>query len=135
MDVNIADYDKRTAWHLAASQSHVEVVEFLINHHADVNVCDRMGFSGWSGWCGWARACVECRPAQDRATPLEGITPVCPAESIGDIHDPTDIVSAVHELGRKGRLQSDKHSNFKMAHDLLRSERLCQLPTRQNVAE
>ena len=45
MDVNIADYDKRTAWHLAASQGHVEVVEFLINHHADVNVCDRMGFS------------------------------------------------------------------------------------------
>ena len=30
---------------MAFSQGHVEIVEFLINHQAEVNVCDRMGFS------------------------------------------------------------------------------------------
>jgi len=45
VDVNIADYDKRTALHLASSQGHVDLVSFLISHHADVNACDRMGFS------------------------------------------------------------------------------------------
>ena len=45
VDVNIGDYDKRTALHLAASQGHVDIVSFLIAHKAEVNVCDRLGFS------------------------------------------------------------------------------------------
>ena len=45
VDVNIADYDNRTALHLAASEGHVDIVSFLIAHQADVNACDRMGFS------------------------------------------------------------------------------------------
>ncbi len=45
VDVNIADYDKRTALHLAASQGHIQIVQFLINNQAEVNACDRMGFS------------------------------------------------------------------------------------------
>lgn len=34
-----------TALHLAASKGYVELVEFLLEHRADVNVTDRMGFS------------------------------------------------------------------------------------------
>jgi ankyrin repeat protein len=39
------DYDKRTALHLACCQGHVELVDFLLDVSAEVNCCDRMGFS------------------------------------------------------------------------------------------
>jgi hypothetical protein len=39
------DYDKRTALHLASSQGHLNIVEFLLGKGADVNCVDRMGFS------------------------------------------------------------------------------------------
>jgi hypothetical protein len=39
------DYDKRTALHLASSQGHLSIVEFLLEKGADVNCVDRMGFS------------------------------------------------------------------------------------------
>jgi len=45
VNVNTPDYDNRTALHLAASKGYVELVEFLLEHRADVNVTDRMGFS------------------------------------------------------------------------------------------
>lgn len=41
--VNASDYDGRTALHLAASDGHVPVVEFLLHHGADVNPVDRWG--------------------------------------------------------------------------------------------
>ena len=34
-----------TALHLAASEGHVELVKFLLERQADVNITDRMGFS------------------------------------------------------------------------------------------
>jgi ankyrin repeat protein len=37
IDVNDADYDKRTALHLAASEGHRDVCEFLLEQGADVN--------------------------------------------------------------------------------------------------
>ena len=40
-----ADYDKRTALHLASSEGHLDIVAFLIKNHAEVNCTDRMGFS------------------------------------------------------------------------------------------
>lgn len=40
---NVADYDKRTPLHLAASEGHVECVQLLLSHWADVNALDRMG--------------------------------------------------------------------------------------------
>ena len=43
--VNTADYDKRTALHLASSEGHVDVVECLLALNANVNATDRMGFS------------------------------------------------------------------------------------------
>ena len=45
VDVNISDYDKRTALHLASSQGHLQVVEYLLERQADVNSTDRLGFS------------------------------------------------------------------------------------------
>jgi len=41
----LQDYDKRTALHLASSQGHIKIVEFLISKGAEVNCTDRMGFS------------------------------------------------------------------------------------------
>lgn len=41
----LQDYDKRTALHLASSQGHLNIVEFLLDKGADVNCVDRMGFS------------------------------------------------------------------------------------------
>jgi len=45
VDVDMGDYDKRTALHLASSEGHVDVVECLLGRGASVNVTDRMGFS------------------------------------------------------------------------------------------
>lgn len=40
---NVSDYDKRTPLHLAASEGHLECVQLLLSHWADVNAVDRMG--------------------------------------------------------------------------------------------
>ena len=43
IDPNLGDYDGRRAMHLAASEGHVKVIEYLLSRHAEVNVIDRMG--------------------------------------------------------------------------------------------
>jgi len=43
MPVDAADYDGRTALHLAASEGHVAVVNFLLENKADPNPIDRNG--------------------------------------------------------------------------------------------
>jgi len=43
INLNEADYDKRTALHLAAGEGQSEIVELLCNAGADVNVQDRWG--------------------------------------------------------------------------------------------
>eukprot|EP01018_Ginkgo_biloba_P034416 Gb_14430 [translate_table: standard] len=40
---NFADYDKRTALHLAACEGRTEIVKILLEHEADVNCTDRWG--------------------------------------------------------------------------------------------
>ena len=42
--INMADYDKRTALHLASSEGHESVVRFLLDEGNDVNCKDR-----WKG--------------------------------------------------------------------------------------
>ena len=44
VDINAGDYDKRTALHVAASQGHAHVVEFLCLKGANVNIEDKMGY-------------------------------------------------------------------------------------------
>lgn len=41
VDINVADYDKRTALHLACSEGRNNIVAFLIESKADLNVKDR----------------------------------------------------------------------------------------------
>ena len=43
VDINKGDYDHRTALHLAASEGHIDVVQFLCKRGANVNVEDRWG--------------------------------------------------------------------------------------------
>jgi hypothetical protein len=43
VDINKGDYDKRTPLHLASSEGHYDVVEYLCKHGANVNVADRWG--------------------------------------------------------------------------------------------
>ena len=42
-DINKGDYDKRTSLHLASSEGHYDIVDYLCKHGADVNVEDRWG--------------------------------------------------------------------------------------------
>jgi len=42
LDLNISDYDGRTALHIACSEGHTEVVKFLMKHGANPTIKDRM---------------------------------------------------------------------------------------------
>ncbi|XP_064600543.1 L-asparaginase-like [Liolophura sinensis] len=43
INISAADYDKRTALHVAASEGHIRVVQYLLHHGASVHVRDREG--------------------------------------------------------------------------------------------
>ena len=43
VEPNLADYDKRTALHLASSEGCTEIVDLLLEKGADVNSIDRWG--------------------------------------------------------------------------------------------
>ena len=43
IDVNITDYDERSALHLASAEGHLNVVKFLMDNEADINAKDRWG--------------------------------------------------------------------------------------------
>lgn len=43
VDINTTDYDGRSALHLAAESEHTEIIEYLVNNGADMNLKDRWG--------------------------------------------------------------------------------------------
>eukprot|EP00943_MAST-04B_sp_MAST-4B-sp1_P004130 g4130.t1 len=43
VDINVADYDKRTALHIAAACANLELLTFLLDNHADKTLIDRFG--------------------------------------------------------------------------------------------
>lgn len=64
LSVDAADFDDRTALHLAACEGHVDVVQFLIDKRADVNCVDR-----------WASTTSSMRVATQKAIPEYEIIP------------------------------------------------------------
>ena len=48
IDLNTADYDRRTALHLACVEGHIETVEFLLNNGCDPMMKDRWGHTAIS---------------------------------------------------------------------------------------
>ncbi|KAJ8623886.1 hypothetical protein MRB53_032416 [Persea americana] len=66
---NLADYEKRTALHLASCEGHMEVVELLLEKEANVNSVDRRGRTGAYGeiylvkWRGTNVAAKTIRPS------------------------------------------------------------------------
>ena len=45
VSLEVADYDRRTAMHLAAAEGHLEIVRYLLAHGASINPIDRWGNS------------------------------------------------------------------------------------------
>ena len=87
VDVNTADYDKRTALHLASSQGHVEVVEFLLENQADVNFTDRMGFSPLVDALRHDQSAVQkiLRSHGGQLLGMDVSVELCNAASVGDV--------------------------------------------------
>lgn len=42
-DINESDYEGRTALHIAASEGHLNIVKYLVNHGSDVDIKDSRG--------------------------------------------------------------------------------------------
>jgi hypothetical protein len=51
--IDQADYDGRTSAHLASSNGHIDVVRYLIQNNASLDVFDRFGRTPLQGECGW----------------------------------------------------------------------------------
>ena len=43
IDINVSDYDKRNALHLSCANGHLDIVKFLLDSKADINLKDRWG--------------------------------------------------------------------------------------------
>ncbi|GAX23805.1 hypothetical protein FisN_20Hu003 [Fistulifera solaris] len=48
IEVNAADYDKRTAAHIAVAEKSVAVLRVLASHGADLSLADRWGNTPWN---------------------------------------------------------------------------------------
>merc|ERR1719188_2646714 len=49
VSVNLSDYDRRTALHIAAAEGKLSTVQLLISANADVNATDRWGHTPMDG--------------------------------------------------------------------------------------
>jgi ankyrin repeat protein len=87
VNVNIADYDKRTALHLASSQGHLQVVEYLLERQADVNCTDRLGFSPLVDALRHDRSEVQklLRSKGGQLLGMEVSVELCNAAAVGDV--------------------------------------------------
>lgn len=47
IEINAADYDMRTAAHIAAAESSVAIIRILASHGADLSLADRWGNTPW----------------------------------------------------------------------------------------
>jgi ankyrin repeat protein len=87
VNVNIADYDKRTALHLASSQGHLQVVEYLLERQADVNCTDRLGFSPLVDALRHDRSEIQklLRSKGGQLLGMEVSVELCNAAAVGDV--------------------------------------------------
>lgn len=89
VDVNVTDYDKRSALHLAASEGKVDTVEALIDLGADVNAVDRFGGTALRDALEGGRADIAAILRQHGGTLGEKtdvlVQKVCHAASIGNV--------------------------------------------------
>ena len=95
-DVNGGDYDRRTALHLGAAEGHLEVVDFLIAHGADVNAQDR-----WRG--------TPLRDARDHPEVVELLKRHGARDSVAEQRasvTEADVTSRLCDAARRGDVDS-----------------------------
>ena len=70
VDVNVADYDSRTALHLAASENHVATVLYLMEAGANPTATDRWGNTAYDDALrgGYSHLCAILAPQSTQAT-------------------------------------------------------------------
>mmetsp|Transcript_26024 Transcript_26024/g.58867 ORF Transcript_26024/g.58867 Transcript_26024/m.58867 type:complete len:2813 (-) Transcript_26024:149-8587(-) len=87
IDVNEHNYDGRTALHIAASEGHAELVQFLLDKAADVNCKDRRGASPLTDALRHGKVAVQqiLRDAGGQLLGIDVASELCMAAATGDV--------------------------------------------------
>jgi ankyrin repeat protein len=95
VSVNVSDYDRRTALHIAAAEGHMQTLKLLISANADVSATDRWGHTP-------IHEAVQNGNAECKAALLAaGATlPFEPAPS--EIHSPSKFSKQSHQMSLTG---------------------------------
>jgi len=97
IEINVSNYDSRTALHLAASQGNTAVVEYLLEKKAEVNVKDRMGGTPLADALRHGHVQIQSllRSAGAQLLGMDTAVAMCNAAAVGDV----DTVQALIRNG------------------------------------
>lgn len=110
-DVNIGDFDDRTALHVAACEGHAKVVEFLLKQGANVNARDRWGSTPLSDAKHYANKDV-CKILESAGAKLPESSKKVPMQ----VTNPTDVPEYEVKAGELRMQKKDaKLTEYKVA--------------------